>query len=146
MTYQALIEGANGLVWYVYDDFQFKVLDHPELWAMMQQLTVEIRTLTPILLEPAHDGRRFATGPDNCLRGVSIKQGGRTASVRRELTILAAHTNEKDLGQQELSAPGLPAAGKAEVLFENRTVNVGGGKIRDGFAPYAVHVYRVKLP
>jgi len=139
MTYQALIEGANGLIWYVYDDKQFKVLDHPDLWAMMQQLTAEVKALTPILFEPAQDGQRFATGPDDCLRGVSIKQD-------RELTILTAHTNEKDLGQQELAAPGLPATGRAEVLFENRTLNVGGGKIRDGFAPYAVHVYRVKLP
>ena len=53
MTYQAIIEGANGLIWYAYDDIQFKVLDHPELWAMLKQLTSEIKTLTPTLLEPA---------------------------------------------------------------------------------------------
>ena len=139
MTYQALIEGANGLIWYTYDDTQFKVLDHPELWAMMKQLTREIKTLTPMLLEPACDRQRFATGPDNCLRGVTIR-------LSHELTVLTAHTNENDLGQQELGVPGLPATGKAEVMFEDRSVDVVAGKIRDSFAPYAVHVYRMKSP
>ncbi|MHB8995837.1 MAG: glycoside hydrolase 5 family protein [Armatimonadota bacterium] len=138
MTYQALIEGANGLIWYVYDDKLFKVLEHPELWAMMKQLAAEIKTLTPILLEPAYDAKRFATGPDNCLRGACIKQGG-------DLYILTAHSSEKDLGQVELSPPGLPAKATVEVMFENRTVPVSGGKIKDQFGPYAVHVYRVKL-
>jgi ligand-binding sensor domain-containing protein len=137
MTYQALIEGANGLVWYAYDDVQFKVLDHSELWGMMKQLTREIKILTPILLEPAGDGQRFAAGPDNCVRGVSIQLG-------RELTVLMAHTNEKDLGQQEVGAPALPATGKADVMFEDRSVDVVDGKIQDAFAPYAVHVYRLK--
>lgn len=138
MTYQALIEGANGLIWYVYDDKLFKVLEHPELWAMMRQLTGEIKTLTPILLEPAYDAQRFATGPDNCLRGACIRQGG-------DLYILTAHSNEKDLGQVELSPPGLPGKATVEVMFENRTLPVSGGKISDSFGPYAVHVYRVKL-
>jgi hypothetical protein len=138
MTYQAIIEGANGLIWYTYDDIQFKVLEHPELWAMLKQLTSEVTVLMPTLLDPASDGKRFADGPDGCLRGTAITLGS-------ELTILAAHTNNKDLGQQELCVPGLPAAGKAEVLFEDRSVDVVAGKIRDLFAPYAVHVYRIKL-
>ena len=137
MTYQALIEGANGLIWYAYDDIQFKVLDHPELWAMLKQLTREIKALTPTLLEPACAGQRFAAGPDNCLRGVSFQQG-------RELTILTAHTHEQDLGLQELDVPGLSATGQAEVMFEDRSVDVVKGKIKDTFAPYAVHVYRMK--
>ena len=53
--------------------------------------------------------------------------------------------NEKDLGQQELGALGLPASGQAEVMFEDRSVDVVDGKIKDAFAPYAVHVYRIKL-
>lgn len=138
MTYQALIEGANGLIWYAYDDIQFKVLDHPELWAMLKQLTREIKTLTPTLLEPACDGQRFAAGPDKSLRGVSIRLGN-------EVTVLTAHSNEKDLGQQELGVPGLPASGQAEVMFEDRSIDVVDGKIKDAFAPYAVHVYRMKL-
>ncbi|NLX54246.1 MAG: hypothetical protein GXY58_03950 [Planctomycetaceae bacterium] len=138
MTYLALIEGANGLIWYTYDDVQFRVLDHPELWAMMKQLTREIRTLVPVLLEPAAGGQRFAAGPDGCLRGVAIRHGG-------ELTVLTAHTNAQDLGPQELVIPGLPADGSAEVMFEDRRVEVADGRIHDAYAPYAVHVYRMQM-
>ncbi|MEN6401415.1 MAG: hypothetical protein ABFD94_05675, partial [Armatimonadia bacterium] len=52
MTYQTVIEGARGLVWYTFDDKSFMVLDHPELWAMMKQLVAELKTLTPVLLQP----------------------------------------------------------------------------------------------
>jgi hypothetical protein len=138
MTYQALIEGANGLIWYTYDDKLFKVREHPELWAMMKQLVAEIKTLTPALLEPAFDATRFATGPDNCLRGACIRQG-------RDLYIMTAHTNDKDLGQVELAPPGLPAKATLEVMFEKRSLTAADGKITDAFAPYAVHVYRVRL-
>jgi len=137
MTYQALIEGANGLIWYVYDDVLFKVVEHPELWAMMKQLTGEVKALTPILLEPAYGAKRFQTGPDNCLRASCIKQGG-------DLYIMTAHTNEKDLGAVALAPPGLPAKATVEVMFENRTLQATNGKLTDTFAPYAVHVYRVK--
>jgi hypothetical protein len=137
MTYQALIEGANGLIWYVYDDGRFKVLAHPELWAVMKQLTTEIKALTPILLEPAYDARRFAAGPDDCLRGSCIKQGG-------DLYIMTAHTNDKALGAVELMPPGLPTTASIEVMFENRTLQSAKGKLTDSFGPYGVHVYRVK--
>jgi hypothetical protein len=135
--WQAFLQGG-GVVVATDASIQFKVLEHPELWAMLKQLTSEVTILMPTLLNPASDGKRFADGSDGCLRGTAITLGS-------ELTILAAHTNNKDLGQQELCVPGLPAAGKAEVLFEDRSVDVVAGKIRDLFAPYAVHVYRIKL-
>ena len=151
MSYQALIEGANGLIWYVYDDVKFKLMGHPELVAMMKQLTTEIKALTPFLLDPAFAAQRFQAGPEGCVRASVIKDGN-------TLLIMAAHTNDKDLGPQELTVPGLPAGAKAEVMFENlppgaggelnsrnRTVETAGGKITDNFGPYAVHVYRVKL-
>ena len=105
--------------------------------ARVNHVAIESAPVLEAFTPDGRDGQRFVAGPDNCLRGVAIKLG-------RELTVLTAHTNEKDLGQQELDAPGLPAAGKAEVLFENRSVDVVAGKIRDAFAPHAVHVYRMK--
>jgi hypothetical protein len=37
---------------------------------------------------------------------------------------------------------GVPAA-EAEVLWENRRVPLSSGRLKDNFAPYAVHVYRL---
>ena len=35
------------------------------------------------------------------------------------------------------------SAAEAEVLWENRRVPLSGGRLRDDFVPYAVHVYRL---
>ena len=37
------------------------------------------------------------------------------------------------------------SAAEAEVLWENRRIPLAGGRLKDVFAPYAVHVYRMKL-
>ena len=39
---------------------------------------------------------------------------------------------------------GMPGP-EAEVLWENRRVPLAGGRLKDAFAPYAVHVYRIEL-
>lgn len=135
MTYQTVIEGANGVIWYVYDDVKFKLNDHPELVAMVRQLAGELTVLTPAFLGPAYDAARFQSGPDGCIRACAIREG-------KTLTILAAHTNATDLGPQTLAVPGL-AGDTAEVMFENRTVAVADGGLTDAFGPYGVHVYRV---
>lgn len=137
MTYLALIGGANGLIWYVYDDVKFKLMDHPELAAMMKQLTGEIKLLTPALLEGQHAAQRFEAGPEGVIKGSVIRSGS-------SLYVMTAQTTDKDLGPQELAVPGLKDAATAEVMFENRTVKMAAGKIGDAFGPYAVHVYRVK--
>ncbi|MEN6403345.1 MAG: hypothetical protein ABFD94_15505, partial [Armatimonadia bacterium] len=76
---------------------------------------------------------RFTAGPEDVIRAAAIGD-----------TMMAAHTNDKDLGPQELTIPGLKGKAQAEVLFENRAVSLTDGKLTDNFAPYAVHVYRVK--
>jgi len=136
MSYQALIEGANGLIWYTYDDVKFKLNEHPEVLAMMRQLTREIRALPPLLLDPDAPTTRFQAGPDGCLRACAIRDA-------RSVTILAAHTNATDLGPMTLKAPGLPAQGTAEVLFEDRHVAIANGQLVDAFGAYGVHAYRV---
>jgi hypothetical protein len=40
----------------------------------------------------------------------------------------------------------LPAGAKAEVMFENRTLDTVNGTLTDTFAPDAVHIYRVFEP
>lgn len=37
----------------------------------------------------------------------------------------------------------LPAKATAEVLGENRSISVVGGKLEDAFQPYDVHLYRI---
>ncbi len=62
MTYQALIHGANGLIYYTYQDGKFNVREHPELWAEMKKLVAEVTALSSVLLGPANDGAQFRAG------------------------------------------------------------------------------------
>ena len=136
MTYQALIHGANGLVYYTYNDGKFDVLEHPELWAEMKKLVAEVKALSPVLLGPANGGVRFRAGEDDMIHGLAARDGG-------SLYLITVNAEDEDAGQVELSVKGLPAHGTAEVLFEERSVDVVGGKISDNFGPCASHVYKV---
>ena len=138
MTYQSLIEGAVGLVYYTYRDGSFHMEDHPELWDAMKRIAVEVRELMPVLMGPAHLAERFQTGPDDVVRCLAVERDG-------HLTLLAVNASEEDLGEIELRAAGLPAEGRAEALFEDRTVEIREGAIRDAFGPAAVRVYRLPL-
>ena len=40
----------------------------------------------------------------------------------------------------------VPGAATVEVLYENRACDVEDGRITDGFAPFAVHIYRLSSP
>ncbi len=38
----------------------------------------------------------------------------------------------------------LPKSARANVLYENRTLNVTSGKLKDHFEPYVVHIYELR--
>lgn len=51
MTYQALINGVSGVLYYTYFDDVWDMEDHPDLWAGMRDIAAELNALLPILLE-----------------------------------------------------------------------------------------------
>ncbi|MCU0514311.1 MAG: hypothetical protein MUE40_17300 [Anaerolineae bacterium] len=51
ITYQALITGVDGLLYYAYFDSVWNLADYPELWLSIVQTVGEVRQLIPILLE-----------------------------------------------------------------------------------------------
>ena len=62
MTYQALLAGAKGIVYYTFNDsdlvnniHRFRMEDHPDLWEEMKRIPSEIQTLHPALFQ----GTRF---------------------------------------------------------------------------------------
>jgi hypothetical protein len=139
MTYQALIEGANGLIYYTYRDRSFHMEDYPELWAAMKEIVAEVGELMPLFLGPAHTGIRFQSGPQGVVRCLAIEH-------ENHLTLLAVNTSEQDLGELELRTAGLPMQAEIDVAFEKRTLRMHEGVLRDTFGPAAVHVYRMQLP
>ena len=51
MTYQSLIAGVKGILYFTYYDGYWNFSEHPQLWQQMKQLVPEIKRLSPMLLE-----------------------------------------------------------------------------------------------
>ncbi|NLC55920.1 MAG: hypothetical protein GX774_03675 [Armatimonadetes bacterium] len=135
MTYQALLAGAKGIIYYTYADNGFRMPDHPELWKQMQTLPPEIATLRPVLL----DGKlqTLDTGQPNVLAGIW------SAGKRRVVCVLSTAPDEA----QEVAIP-LPAdvSGTPRPLFEGRPtgLTVKEGKLTGRIEPLDVHVYELR--
>jgi hypothetical protein len=65
MTYQAIINGVQGILYYTYYDGGFYMVNEPSLWAGMELLPAEIDTLTPIMTSTAPV--KVSTGNANTL-------------------------------------------------------------------------------
>lgn len=146
MTYQAIINGARGVLFFGGNNLGAM---SPEDARLGWNWTFWKRVLRPIVEEIGTKSvlRPALTAPNSRLPIKVTAGSGIEFCVREvgtELFILAckaAGTTE----QVEFS--GLPvAAGPGEVLYESpRKVGARDGRFTDWFAPYEVHVYRFKL-
>ena len=144
MTYQALVAGARGLVWYAYytteshDDFGMprnpkrKQWWYPEtpLWDYHAELNTELRSLEDAILSPG--GELVATNEEKVWALL------RETPTRKVLIAVSADDEAKDV---TLVLPEPTDATEAKVLGEERTVEVDGTIMADRFEPLAVHVY-----
>jgi hypothetical protein len=51
LTYQAILGGAKGILYYTYYDEAWNLRDHPTLWQGLKSLVPEIKTISPFLLD-----------------------------------------------------------------------------------------------
>lgn len=128
VTYLALTHGADGVLYWEYDDARRK----DEVWQTILALGREMQTLEPALMSPdAADQPRASDERIHCL----AKQ------AEDGLYILCINAHHDAVTGVRLTGVG---AGPAEVLFEDRSIPADGGAITDDFEAYARHVY--KLP
>jgi hypothetical protein len=145
MTYQAIINGARGLIYFGGNIRAAMTPQGAKLgwnWTfwdrVLRRVIEEIGTKSP--LYPA------LVAPDSELPIQVSRAGGLEFCVReagQEIFILACQ-REGTAGNVEFT--GLPVAiAKGEVLFESpRVVAVKEGRFSDWFAPFDVHVYRFR--
>jgi len=128
-TYITLIHGARMLFYFIYKPMS------PDLWESMIPLGNEVRTITPILCSPPA-GRKVSSDHEAVHTLFCEKEGRRF--------ILAVNiSGERVKAILDLSGAGLPAAGKARVMFEDREVTWRNGKLEDAFGPLERHVYGI---
>jgi hypothetical protein len=144
MTYQAVINGARGLVYYGGNlGPTLSERDQPYGW----NWTYWERVLRPIVEEVGDKGPLAAAlCAANSKLPVKANASAIELCVRetgRDVFVLACSRDPVKTAQVQFS--GLPNdAGDGNVLFESpRKVTVKNGSFSDWFAPYDVHVYKL---
>jgi len=144
MTYQALVGGARGLVWYAYYTTEAneafgmprnpnrKQWWYPEtpLWEYHATLNAELLALKDVLLAPS--GERLATS-DDAVRALLRRAPARSV-------ILAVNTTADPRAVQITLPAGIETT-EIQALGEERAVRVEGTTFADRFEGLAVHVY-----
>ncbi|MEI6503329.1 MAG: hypothetical protein WCP21_20140, partial [Armatimonadota bacterium] len=137
MVYLAFARGASGIFDYAYrvpqarDQREYLVSrDAPELWQMVRRVGLELKALTPVLLE----GEPLAvenSDPSIAMRGYKYK----------DVEYVIAVNPSNDTIPVAFKVPGLLES-QLEVAFDQRKLaGPGGGQFGDQLEPHAVRVY-----
>jgi hypothetical protein len=135
--WMAIVHGARGLTFFCHSWYKTSTWGRiePEMRAGLTKTNAEIHALAKVLNSPTvADGAKVAT-----------TLGSRVDTMVKQLdgaTYVFAVNMYRKAEKPTITVKGA-GDGAAEVLFEERTVEVKGGKIVDDFAPYAVHRYRM---
>jgi hypothetical protein len=137
----SLIHGSRGLIYFVHE---FKprfnehaLLDDPEMLTAVTGINRQIRSLAPVINSPSvSNGAKVVPSDANIRVAVATK-------FYQGVTYVFAVGMRNGHTKASLGVPSIPKTARAEVLGENRTITVKGGKFEDAFAPYDVHLYRI---
>ncbi|GAA3884279.1 hypothetical protein GCM10022243_56330 [Saccharothrix violaceirubra] len=139
-VWNAIVHGADGINYFAHsfypegDDDFVSALTRPEIAARLKDVNARLQRLAPVL--NAGGGAAFT------MRG----DGDVPITVRLEKGHVLAQADgtpaRPDSGRTRAAIPVPVTEGTAEVVDENRTVPITGGRIVDDFAPYGFHVYR----
>jgi hypothetical protein len=51
MTYQALLSGVNGILFYTYEDKDNRIKENPDVWNRLKLIVAQINKMSPVLLQ-----------------------------------------------------------------------------------------------
>ncbi|MBW4687804.1 MAG: hypothetical protein KME40_22510 [Komarekiella atlantica HA4396-MV6] len=131
MTYQALLGGVKGIIYfsYLYEDWYLP--EHQELWNGLKSLVPEIKVISPILLDGSLN--QIDTGFKNILAGIWINQN--------QVLAVIINTSYTDTTKVAIKVPA--NLSQAKSIFVNRASGlvIRGGKLSGLIKPLDVHVY-----
>ena len=132
-AYLSIIHGAKGLMWYgggieggIYGNLK------EGHWDDLKALVKELHEMAPVFMATTGTAPKFS--PENAPISVMLK----TMSDR---TVLLACNRGSSAADVTFD---LPKSARANVLYENRALNVTSGKLKDHFEPYVVHIYELR--
>ncbi len=132
MTYQSIIAGAKGILYFEY--WQAKRRD--KTWPYLKKIGREIKQLQPVLTAPTVAINVSATNGIETL----LKQ------FKSDYYLIAINPNPKKITSATIRLNSLRNSDIPKTLFENaRTVTFADSKIIDSFSGFGVHVYKIPI-
>jgi len=134
MTYQALVAGAKGIIYYTYYDRSWYLPDHPQLWEGLKSLVPEIKTITPFLLQGSW--RKIDINYPNIFGAIWVLNGQALAIV--------VNASDQAIDHLIISLP-ISVKNLHSSVPEISEMNFGQGKLYGKIQPLAVHIYSGNL-
>lgn len=131
MTYLAIIHGATGIQYFIRNGPN-SFPKSTAMWAECGAMALEIAELTPDINSP-HSGP-VLTPDDPHIHAKAWNRAG--------LVTIAVVNDRNEPGFLKLKMEDLDITIKAEVMFENRKIDIAGGLIEDMIDGYGTRVYR----
>jgi hypothetical protein len=135
MAWDAIIHGANGLIWW---GTEYTPAGHP-FHKDLAQVVKRLSTLNEILSLPDQTNKLIINYAE---MGHSINKGIEVLFKQQEDTtwIFTANTEQYPVkAELNYSFPGKDA----EVLFEDRALEIRGNTITEYYKPFDVHLYKL---
>ncbi|MFH0965875.1 MAG: LamG-like jellyroll fold domain-containing protein [Planctomycetota bacterium] len=137
MTYLALAHDVQGMLWWsAVANNPGNVVNWPKEWREFCGLVGEVRYLSAMLVAPEAPVE-IELAPAGAGAHVKAK------SYEGRIYVIAVNPNEELPVAPTFKLPA-GTYHTVDVLFENRSMKLGGDSFRDLFAPAAAHVYRVE--
>ena len=132
MAYQAIVNGAKGLLFYCYYDLRV-LPQYSKYWADIKTIAREVRTISPVILSPSSRGAATCSPADAGVETLLKELDG-------ELYLIAVNTSDQPRQVTFEVKQELPS--KISVMFEGRlAMNIQNTRLTDAFKPLEVHVY-----
>ena len=138
MTYHSIVRGAAGILYFSYHHGGPMKERDPQTWEDLKELAGEIRSLAPILLSSLPSGLLLEV---NAGDGIDAKLYSHEGVIH---VIAVNYENHAvNAATFKILPRSLAQSRVANVLFENREIQIEEGAWRDDFAPYEVHLYAI---
>ncbi len=139
-VWMSLIHGSMGLIYFVHqfapNFVEAALLADPEMLSAVTAINAQIHELAPVLNSPSLPDELWTPASQQGQIDAMLKKQGGAAYV-----FAVAMHDAPEHGAFEVR--GMKGQAKAEVLGENRAVDVTDGRFTDDFSGYQVHLYRI---
>lgn len=136
MTYGALINDVQGILYYSYFYKGWELSQNSDLWNELKSLVTEFKRLEPVLL--GGSWKRLNSGIDDLFAAEWTYQGS--------VYVVAINTSPTDSIKASIPIPET-VTGSIETVFSNRPsgMSLDGGKLTGSIGSEDVHVYRLSM-